>query len=110
MRLIRLLFRLAATLALVVAVILAVGDAARSVAAGTLRVTPLAQSWAESAPATLDAAELYVETQLGAGIWDQVVLPLLGLPGFALFALLAVLFFAIGRSPAPRRGRIASAA
>lgn len=107
MRLIRFLLRVAATLFLILAVFLAIGDAARSVATGDWRVTPLIASWLETAPASLEAAEAWVSNGLGAAAWDPGLVSILALPGFLLFAGVAVLLYALGRSPAPKRGRIA---
>ncbi|HEV7416669.1 MAG TPA: hypothetical protein VGN98_10940 [Tianweitania sediminis] len=102
--------RLAATLSLILALFLAIGDAARSVAVADWRVTPMIASWLETAPASLEAAKAWVIRWLGEAAWDPAMVSLLALPGFLLFAAMAVVFYALGRSPAPKRGRIARVA
>jgi hypothetical protein len=96
---IRFLFRLFSMFALSVAVILAVLDATRSIAASALVLTPLAASWAAAAPASLAAAEARVAETLHPLVWDVLVVPILSLPGFVVFAVLALLLYAVGRRP-----------
>ncbi|WP_353643565.1 hypothetical protein [Mesorhizobium sp. WSM2239] len=103
----RLLFRLLATLALAVAVIMAVLDATRTIAAEQLVLTPLATSWATVSPDTLEAARSFVQSRLHPLFWDPVLVRVLGFPGFAVFGALAFLFHAIGRRPRRRVGRLA---
>jgi hypothetical protein len=110
MRPIRFVLRMLSVLALAFAVILAVGDAARSVGASALQVTPLMTSWLQTAPASAAAVQDWITATIGPAAWDGVLAPLLGLPGFLVFGLLAFLFYALGRKPAPKRGRIARAA
>ena len=67
---IRFLFRFLATVSLAVAVIMAVLDATRTVAAGSLVTTPLGTSWLAVSPATLESAQAAVETWLHPALWD----------------------------------------
>ena|SRR5918995_1058213 len=103
----RLLFRLLAMLALAVAVIMAVLDATRTIAAEQLVLTPLATSWTTVSPDTLDAARSFVQSRMHPLFWDPVMVRILDLPGFVVFAALALLFHAIGRRPRRRSGRLA---
>lgn len=104
---IRFLFRLLAMIALSVAAIMAVLDATRTIAASALVTTPLGESWAATWPDLLALAERNVRHYIHAIAWDPVALFILGLPGFAVFAALALLFYAIGRKPQRRAGRFA---
>ncbi|MEQ1952084.1 hypothetical protein [Mesorhizobium sp. CN2-181] len=104
---IRFLFRLLSMVALSVAVIMAVLDAARSVAVSALVMTPLAVSWAAVSPEMPTRAQETVTASLGTLVWDLVVANVLALPGFVVFAALALLFYAIGRRPEPTPGRLA---
>lgn len=61
----RFLFRLAAMVALAIAVIMAVLDATRTVAASHLVVTPLKTSWGAVSPDTLAATEAFVREKAG---------------------------------------------
>ncbi len=92
----RFLFRLAAMVSLSVAVIMAVLDATRSVAASQLVTTPLKTSWNAVSPDTLGAAEMFVREKISPLLWDTAVNWVLALPGFAVFAGLALLLYAIG--------------
>ena len=104
---IRFLFRFLAALALAIAVIMAVLDATRTVAASELVMTPLVESWTAMSPDTLEAAQAFVSGSLHPWVWDPVTTSLLALPGFAVFALLSLALFAIGHKPARRPGDFA---
>ncbi|TKT82589.1 hypothetical protein [Aquamicrobium sp. LC103] len=100
---IRTLFRLLATIALAIAVIMMVIDATRSIAADAWVMTPLGESWMETAPASLERLEAFFAANLPGFLWDHVVMPMLTLPGFAVFLGLALILYAIGRRP---RGKV----
>lgn len=104
---IRFFFRLLATVALAIAVIMAVLDATRSVAGQELVLTPLRTSWSGVSPDTLAAFEQLVRANIHPLAWDPAALWLLHLPGFAVFAMLAFLLYAIGRRPTRSIGRFA---
>jgi hypothetical protein len=93
---IRFLFRLAAMVALAVAVIMAVLDTTRTVAAAHLVLTPLKGSWSAVSPDTLAAAEAFVRGKIQPLVWDTVVDWILSQPGFAVFAAVALLLYMIG--------------
>lgn len=101
----RALLRLLSMVALAVAVIAGVLDATRSIAAEALVMTPLGHSWESLSPATLEAFETSVGGVLPAFAWDAAVRPLLGVPGFAFFAGLALVLYVAGRRPSRRPGR-----
>lgn len=104
---IRALFRLMSMVALAVAVIMAVLDATRSVALDAVVMTPLGQSWASLSPSTLERLDQLVAESLPAFFHDPVLTGLLELPGFAVFAGLALIAGLLGRRPARRAGRLA---
>jgi hypothetical protein len=93
---IRFLFRLAATVALAISVIMAVLDTTRSVAASKLVMTPLKTSWNAVSPDTLAAAEAFVRGKIQPLLWDTVIDWILNQPGFAVFAAAALLLYMIG--------------
>jgi uncharacterized membrane protein YdfJ with MMPL/SSD domain len=99
---IRFLFRFLATIALAVAVIMAVLDATRTVAAGDWVMTSLGTSWLTVSPSTLESAQKAVETWLHPAFWDPVALFVLKSPGFIVFAVVAFLLYAAGRRPQRR--------
>jgi hypothetical protein len=99
----RFLLRLAGLAFLSVAIIMAVLDATRSVAASSLVFTPLAQSWNWASPASLQATRAFLEQQAHPFLWDPVMTSLIALPGWMVFLLLAFLFHALGYVPPPLR-------
>ena len=107
-RMFKALFRLLSMILLAVAVIMAVLDATRSIAAGALVATPLGASWAAVSPDSLYRMEGLVVESLPSFLWDPVALGLLGLPGFAVFAALSLLAAMAGRRSARGRDRFAA--
>ena len=105
---IRFMFRILATFALSVAVIMAVLDATRSIAADEIVLTALSESWRLVSPQSYAAAEAVTREALGPFAWDMVALTLLSAPGFAVFLLLSLLFYLIGRRPERRAGGFVS--
>ena len=98
---IRFLFRFLATISLAVAVVMAVIDSTRTVAANDWVVTPLGASWMAVSPDTLDKAEDTLSA-VHPALWDPIMLTVLKAPGFVVFAVVALLLYALGRRPARR--------
>ncbi|MER9236611.1 hypothetical protein NKI56_32130 [Mesorhizobium sp. M0622] len=92
----RFVFRLAAMIALSISVIMAVLDATRSVAASALVMTPLNTSWLAVSPDTRSAFESFVRDKVNPLLWDGAIAWVLNQPGFAVFAALAFILYAIG--------------
>lgn len=103
----RFLFRLAAMVALSVSVIMAVLDTTRSVAASALVLTPLNTSWLAVSPDTRSAFESFVRDKVGSLLWDGVIAFVLNQPGFAVFAVLALILYMIGYRRERPSGRFA---
>lgn len=99
--------RLVSMVLLAIAVIMAVLDATRSIAAGVVVMTPLASSWAALSRQSLAGFEALVTGSLPGFVWDPLLLWLLSLPGFAVFAGLALLFALAGRRRERRDHRFA---
>jgi len=102
----RFLFRLAATIALAVAVIMAVVDATRTVAASQLVMTPLATSWTSTSPRTLESFRHLIQTKAGPTAWDWFVTIVLNQPGFIVFGVLALVLYLVGHKRQPRFARL----
>ena len=100
----RALLRLLSMVMLAIAVIMAVLDATRSIAASALVMTPLEASWMTVSPWTLAWTEAMIGERLPAFFLYTVMAGFLALPGFAVFAGLALLLSIAGR----RRERSAS--
>lgn len=105
---IRFLFRLMAMASLAVAVVMAVLDATRSIAISRFDPTPLGGTWFQYAPDSLENLQALLESNGLALLWDPAMLALLRVPGFVVFAVLAFLFFALGRRRPRRIGRFAT--
>lgn len=103
---VRFIFRLLAAVSLAVAVIMAVMDATRSIAISKFDPTPLGGTWFEYAPSSLDALKSTL-MQSAPFLWDPAMLALLKVPGFVIFAALALLLYAIGHRPQPVARRFA---
>jgi hypothetical protein len=103
MRTIRFVLRVLSVIALAAATILAVLDATRTIAASKLVLTPLRQSWADMAPASLAAAGEAV-TSHAPYLWDPVIVWILALPGFLVFLVLALVLQALGTKSRRSRG------
>jgi hypothetical protein len=103
----RFLFRMLGLFSLAVTVIMLVVDATRTIAAGAPVATPLIQSWQAVSPETLSALRALVEAGMHPALWEGIATYVLGLPGFAVFGVLALVFGLIGRRPERRIGRFA---
>ncbi len=90
---------------LCVAVIMAVLDGARSVAASAVVLKPLGVSWFETSPDTLNLAQAIIQRYLLPVIWDPFAIWVLNQPGFAVMAVLSLLLYIAGYKR-KRRGRI----
>ena len=101
----RFLFRLMATFALAVGVIMAVLDVTRTIAASRLVLTPLGESWRGVSAATLERTQSFIMENAHPLVWNPVMTFILDLPGFVVFGVLAFLLYAIGHRPERRIGR-----
>lgn len=104
---IRLLFRILSVISLAIAVIMAVTDATRSIAISHLEPTPLGAYWLQYGPDSLEASRIWA-TEHASWVWDPLLLTLLKAPGFAAFAVLAFLLYAIGHRRPDPSGRLAA--
>jgi hypothetical protein len=101
----RFLFRLMATFALAIAVIMAVLDVTRTIAASRLVLTSLGESWRGVSPSTLQQVQSFIMEHAHQLVWNPVMVFILGQPGFVVFGVLAFLLYAIGHRPERRIGR-----
>ena len=105
---IRLFFRILALLSLAGAVVAAVVDSSRSIAASALSLTSFGEVWSGIAPDSLGKLQETGPQYLGAGIWSAVSNFILAMPAVAILMILALLFYAIGYKRENRYGRFAS--
>lgn len=94
--LLKLLVRFVGFLLLAVALVAAVVDGSKSIAASTPVFTPVVQVWLELSPATLDAARAAVEHHAGPLLWDPVLKTVLAWPVWAVAAGLAFVLMLAG--------------
>ena len=101
---IRFLFRSIAVMCLAIAVIFAVVDAARSIGASTLVLTPLTDSWDSALPGTRIALGQWLNDSVHPIAADPVFTTIVTWPTVLIFGGLALLCGLLGRPPRRRPG------
>jgi len=97
-----LLVRIVGVWFLLLAMVAAVIDATKSLAAGGAWVfTPLGQQWASLDPDSLAAAKTAVETHVGTFMWNPMITEILNAPTWVVFGILGVVLFWLGRKRTP---------
>lgn len=89
---------------LAILVIFAVVDAARSIGASAVLLTPLAESWDGAAPGTREALSGWLTNTVHPVLADPVLTTIADWPTVAVFGGLALFFGLIGQ-PRQRRSR-----
>jgi len=102
------LFRALGMIVLAFAVITAVLDLTRSIAASSLVMTPFWQLWSGVSASSFNNVQAVVEANLHPVVWDPVMTTLLALPGWALLWLIAMIFLWLGQKRENPYGRFAS--
>jgi hypothetical protein len=80
-------------------------DAAKSIAAGAVAMTPLGTTLFALAPATLLSSQTFVQhvdPYIGGWLWDPVIQWVLLLPTWAVLAAIGFLLTFLGRRRRPR--------
>lgn len=93
---IRFIIRLTALVALCTAIILAVLDGARSVAASRVVLTPLGKSWYSISPDTLNGAQAAIQRYLHPSIWDPFMIWVLTQPGALVMVIVSAILYMFG--------------
>jgi hypothetical protein len=88
------------------ALVAIVVDAARSIGASALTMTPLGAALFTLAPSSLVAAQEFVQQKIGGWVWDPLIQWILLLPTWAVLGAIGFLLTYLGRR---RRVRIAYA-
>lgn len=94
---IKALFRFLAGVFLLVAVIAAVNDVTRSLAANRVASTSAYEHWSKLAPVTLAAARGSVQRNTHPLVWDWGAATILQLPAWGLFGVLGLMLAYVGR-------------
>lgn len=100
--------RAAGMIVLALAVVMAVLDTTRSIAASAFILTPLAESWASVSPQSLSAFQEALEKTPVPFLWDPIALFILRLPGWLVIWVVAMVLLWIGQRRPSRLGRFAS--
>lgn len=95
-------FRFLCALFLLVAVIALVTDLSAFTAGQPFSITTVAAQWREMAPATLQSTAAFIQKATAPWVWTWVLSPVLALPTFLMFGLLALWTGYLGR----RRHRV----
>jgi len=94
----RFLVRFAGFWVFAAALVAAVIDGAKSIAASEPVLTPLGHAWSQLAPDSLAQAQLAVETELGQPwLWELVAGWLLAAPTWLVLGLLGLILMLLGR-------------
>ena len=97
-----LLLRMVGVWLLLLAMVAAVIDATKSLAAGGAWVfTSLGQQWSSLNSDSLAAAKTTVETHVGSFMWNPMITEILNAPTWVVFSILGALLFWLGRKRAP---------
>jgi hypothetical protein len=99
----RLLLRVLGTLLIALAVILLIIDGTKSLAANTIVMTSLGDTWMSIGSQSLEQVRAFLATRFFGPLLEAVVSGLLGLPGWAVTGVPGILFAWAGRS---RRERV----
>ncbi len=101
----RFLARVIGLIALAGAFAAALIDGARWIAAGDWAPTSTGAALYALSPRALAGAQSFVESHLGAWVWDDVLFRALLAPAFVDLTILSALFFLASRPPPPEIGR-----
>lgn len=94
---IRFLFRFVGLWILAGAFVALVLDGVRSIASSEIVTTPLGVTWLATSPDSLTRFQSFVEARVSAGVWETLVVPVLGAPLFVVAGVLGLLLMLIGR-------------
>ena len=99
----RLFLRILGTWLVALALVLAIIDGTRSLAANALVLTPLSDTWLAIHPASLDALMQFIATRYFGPLLDGAIQGLLSLPGWAVLGVPGLIIAWLGRT---RRARV----
>ncbi|MCY1707288.1 hypothetical protein [Pannonibacter sp. SL95] len=97
----RALLRLSGYFLLGVAVVAAVVDGSKSIAAGSFAFTPVGQVWFELSPASLNISQAAIQRHVSPLLWDPVIQTVLGWPVWLALPPLAFLLLILGMRRRP---------
>lgn len=78
--------------------ICAVGyDLAKSLANGTLEMTPLGVAWHHISPSTLNALQAGIQRNVSPELWEDAIVPFLYVPGWLTFGIMSYIVLLLTR-------------
>jgi hypothetical protein len=96
------LLRILGVWLLLLAMVAAVIDATKSLAGGgAWVVTPMGEQWRGLSSETLDGFKAWIETSVGAWLWDPVFTSILAAPTWLVFGILGVFLYWLGQKRKP---------
>lgn len=99
----RLILRIAGTWLIAIATILIIVDGTRSLGAGELIMTSLADSWGAIHPLSLEAVEAFFSSRLFGAVLQPTVAAILDIPGFLVIGVPGLVLALMGRRRASRQ-------
>ena len=99
----RLFCRIIGTWFIALALVLAVIDGTKSLAANAVLTTSLSQLWTQVHAPSLAGTEAFFDSRFFADLLDVAMAALLSYPAFAVFGLAGVLLALLGRRPQRER-------
>jgi hypothetical protein len=99
----RLFFRIIGTWFIALALVLAVIDGTKSLAANAVVLTALSQLWGQVHEPSLQAVEAFFESRFFAQLLDVALAAVLSYPAFAVFGVTGVVLALLGRRPQRER-------
>ena len=94
----RLVLRILGTVLIALAVILVIIDGTKSLAANSIVLTPLSETWSAIQPDSLAAVRDFLGTRLFGPLLEPLVSGLLSLPGWGVIGIPGILLAWAGRS------------
>ncbi len=99
----RLILRITGTWLIALALVLAVVDGTRSLAANAVEFTSLAELWTQLNPPSLEAVRGFFASRFFADLLDATLDQALDLPAFAVVAIPGIVIALLGRRPRRER-------
>ncbi|WP_343312691.1 hypothetical protein AAIB41_07495 [Brucella sp. BE17] len=93
---IQIILRVCAIIFLMLSVVFAVLDGARSIGAAQPVSRSLLFIWSNYNPESVADAQTLTAHYIGEGAWEKILVPVLAQPGWFVFGVLALLFYIAG--------------
>ena len=91
------IFRVLGVWCLLTAAITLIIDVTQAISTNTWVATPLGQYWYNLHPPSLNVSQAAIERHVHPALWDPVITYILQSPSWAVFGILGVLLYWLGR-------------